>query len=231
MLTTMEDLADRLETLNENTRELLYKLYLWNTVEDVETIPVTLRVPNDPFFQTFRIPTKKHAIDYISQQSANLKVSKVTKNWGKYSKNLDLQGSIDLTKGSSPDVNLVFFDGNDIAGSTKFNLKPASESDVFEFVVTVATSFNASDKELVQFFDSRGNRLCGLKNAPMSGVYDTTVPTQNRLPVTYKLTFRYVPDANLVQDWKLFDYYVMPSFKYDGEGSFKYNPSFRDPTT
>jgi hypothetical protein len=231
MLTTIEDLADKLETLNENTRELLYKLYLWDTVEDVETIPVTLRVPNAPFFQTFRIPTKKHAVDYISQQNSSLKTSKVTKNWGKYSSNSDLKTTIDMIKGVSADVNFVYYDGPDVSGATKFQLLDATESDVFEFIVTISTSFNPSDNELVKFLDASGTEICGLKNTPISSVYDTPTPIQNRLPITYKLSFRYVPDINLVNNWKLFDFYAMPSFKYDGVSSFKYNSPFVDPTT
>ena len=230
MLTTLEDLADKLETLNENTRELLYKLYLWNTVEDVETIPVTLRVPNDPYFQTFRIPTKKHAIDYISQETASLKISKITKNWGKYTTNVDLQSQITMSKGSSPDINFIYYNGPDVTGAIKFQLASATESDVFEFIVTVSTSFSASDNQLVQFLDSQGAEICGLKNAPNSSVYDTSIPSQSNQPITYKLNFRYVPNVNLINEWRLFDYYVMPSFKYDGVSSFVYAPSFVDPT-
>lgn len=231
MYTTLEDLADKVETLNENTRELLYKLYLWNTVEDKDTIPVTLRVPNYPFFETFRIPTKKHALDYISEQAASISGARKAKNWGSYKNNADLRSPITIVKGDSADINILKYDGDkDSAGVVKINLASATECDSLEFIVAIQTPFKASDNPLVEFYNAQGIKICGLKNLPTSTVYDTNEPTQSNVNITYKLSFKYVPDEDMVVDWRLFDYYAMPSYKYDGSSSFKYSPSFVDPT-
>lgn len=231
MYTTLEDLADKIETLNENTRELLYKLYIWNTIEDQETIPVTLRTPNYPFFETFRIPTKKHATDYISEQAAAVSGGMTTKNWGSYKNNTDLQSPIEMVKGASPDINILKYDGtSDVNGAIKFNLKEAVESDTFEFIVTMQTPFGASDNSLVEFYNVSGAKVCGIKNIPTSAVFDTGVPPQSNVNITYKVTLKYAPDENANLDWRVFDYYAMPSYKFDQASTFKYAPSFVDPS-
>jgi hypothetical protein len=232
MYTTLEDLADKIETLNENTRELLYKMYLWNTIEDVDTIPVTLRVPNYPFFETFRIPTKKHAIDYVSEQAASLSGARKAKNWGSYNNNADLRSPITIIKGESADINILKYDGNsDSIGAVKINLASATECDSLEFIVTLQTPFPASDNHLVEFYNSNGVKICGLKNIPTSTVYDTTAPNQENVNITYKISFKYIPNENMEVDWKLFDYYAMPSYKYNSNtSSFRYSPNFVDPT-
>ena len=231
MYTTLEDLADKIETLNENTRELLYKLYLWNTLDNVDTIPVTLRIPNYPFFETFNIPTKKHAIDYISEHAATASKSKVVKNWGSYKTNTELHSIVSMIKKSSPDINILKYDGNkDTNGAIKFNLEEATECDTFEFIVTIQTPFKPSNSDLVEFYNVAGIKVCGLKNTPISTVFDTAVPAQSNVNITYKITLKYVPNENLVLDWRVFDYYVMPSYKYDGSSSFKYSPNFIDPS-
>lgn len=231
MYSTLEDLADKIETLNENTRELLYKLFLWNTVEDRDSISVTLRIPNYPFFEKFNIPTKKHAIAYISEQAEALNGSKKVKNWGTYKGNVSLQSPIALSKGVDADINILKYDGNsDVDGAIKISLNSATESDNFEFIVTVQTPFDSSDKGLVEFYNAAGLKICALKNSPTSTVFDLGEPAQANTAITYKVSFKYVPDENLNLDWKVFDYYAMPSFKYDGSTSFKYNPPFIDPT-
>ena len=232
MLTTMEELADKIELLNENTRELLYKLYMWNTSEDVETIPVNIRVKDYPYVQTFRIPTKKYAISYIENQYSSVKTSVVTKNWGKYSTNADLRGSITLVKGTSPDVNFVYYDGTADANKVIFNLSntSASESDTFEFIVTIKTINSFNNNQIVVFKDGNGTTLCGLSNTPVSVVADSKVPAQRNIGITYKVSFKYIPDSTLTLGWQIFDLSILPSFKYDGLSSFIYSSSFKDPT-
>lgn len=228
MLSTIEDLADKIETLNENTRELLYKLYLWNTVDDADEIPVTLRVPQYPFFQTFRIPTKKGAASFISSAATTKKNSSV-KNWGRYSKDTNLRDTITLTKGTDADVHILKYDGPDSEGKLVFKLEDAEESDTFEFMVTITPMSSYSENKLVKFINSSGAEICSLRNTPLSSMYDPEVSAQSKLNLTYKVSIKYVPDENNVLHWRVFDLYVLPSFKFDGD-SFEYSPSFVDPS-
>ena len=232
MLTTIEELADKIELLNENTRELLYKLYLWNTSGDVETIPVNIRVKDYPYVQTFRIPTKKYAISYIENKYSSIKTSVVTKNWGKFATNADLRTPITLIKGTSPDVNLVYYNGEANANSVIFNLSnaSASESDTFEFIVTIKTINAYNNNQIVVFKNGTGTTLCGLSNTPISTVADNKLPTQTNIGITYKIVFKYVNDSNLNLGWQIFDLSILPSFKYDGSSSFIYSSTFKDPT-
>ena len=226
MIATLEQLVDKLDILNTNTRELLYKLYLWNTEDSVETIPVTLRVPNAPYVQTFEIPTKQNAIKYISSSGNASKLSVSTKSWGKYSENEELHSAIYLEKGVDADVHFIHYDGYDVENAVNVILKDGVESDSFEFIVTLSTATGASDNGLVNFHDVDGVLLGSLHNLPTSTIpLDAGVESEN-VPVTYKVSFKYA-----IMKWCIFDYYAMPGYRYDGSTGFTYTPSFRDPTS
>jgi len=230
MITTIESLADQLNILNANSREILYKLYLWDTVTDVDTIPVTLRVPDAPYYQTFNIPTKSAASSYMAGAASSQKTSKNVKNWGKYSTNEDLQNPITFKKTVSTDVNYMYYDGPDIEGAVSIEISDefAEIGDTFEFICSVASGFPPSDSALFKF-TSNAISICKLGNAPLSTVYDAAVSTQS-FPIVYKIKFQYVPDENMNNSWQVFDLYAMPTFRYDGQGTFKKASVFRDPT-
>lgn len=227
MLTTIEELSEKIDLLNANTRELLYKLFLWNT-EDADEIPVTIKVPQYPFLQTFRIPTKKGAAAYVSSQSTVKKNTSV-KNWGSYSNNSNLRDTVSIVKGVDADIHILKYDGPDVDCKLIFKLSDASTSDSLEFIVTVKPKSSYSDNKLIKFVNSSGVEVCSVRNTPLSSVYDPEVSPQSKLSITYKITLRYVPDHRNVNSWRVFDFYAMPSFKFDGD-SFEYSPSFVDPS-
>lgn len=65
MFNMFESLADRLSILNHNVRELLVKLYTWNTTE-ADKVLITLRTEDVPYVEDFIIPSRKAMINSVS---------------------------------------------------------------------------------------------------------------------------------------------------------------------
>lgn len=227
---TLESLADKLETLNENTRELLYKLYLWDTEEGIDKIPVNLRVPSYPFIQTFHIPTKKSVTEAIKGSSASTPKSKV-KNWGSYSNNTALQGSVSIPSNDIHNLNILKYDGPDVEGATTFVVEDGDSSSELNFLVTVLTSHSYSDKKVVKLVDPNGNLICGITNTPVSPIKDSSSVLVSGVPLVFKVSLRYVTNSSGGFSWRVFDFYSMPSYRYNGSSGFDYSKAFADPST
>ena len=236
MIKSLQDLADGFNIINYNIRELLFKLYIWNTTSD-STVIITLKTKDEPFIEQFIIPSKNSLSKSIQSSWQNpKKLTPVVKNWGKYSTNSSLSSPITLTKTISPDVNYLCYDGVvDANGVIQFTLSNtnASNGDIFEFVASIATPFDYSDNKLVQFFDGNISPilLCGFGNAPISQFSDTLSTTIPNEKLVYKVSFQYIlPDGATIGQWVLFDFYLLPNYQYNGSREFNKKILFKDPT-
>lgn len=226
MLTSLEDLADKIETSNQNTRELLLKLSLWDTVEDVDAIEIKLRTPTYPYFEKYSIPTKNKIIQDLKIETEQSKVE--CKDWGYFSLNEILRSEIILDDSNKASFNIVRYDGSlDSEGAVTFVLPSSYKGDSLEFIVYVKTPFKSTNNHLVVFKNEQNVKICGVSNNPLGSYYDNVqVSDYSQIPLTYKVSFKYVEDSNLNLSWRLFDYYLMPSFSYDGT-NFNYNSTFK----
>lgn len=244
MIKTLEQLADSFSIINYNIRELLFKLYIWNTTSDA-TVTFNLRKNENPFKEEFVIPSKK-AIS-TSLQSSWLNPRRITpsvKNWGRYTTNDELKSPIILTKKTSADVHYFCYDGDfDAPGVIQFKLSNtnALNGDMFDFISTVAVPFDFSDNKLIQFLDNEGNVILGYGNSPISQFADqyqndpvapNTVYGQEKL--TYKASFQLIVNESTNQaNWVLFDFNLFPNYQYDAASSepvFSKYSLFKDPT-
>ena len=236
MIKSIQDLADGFNIINYNIRELLFKLYIWNTTSD-STVTITLRTKDEPFTEQFIIPSKSSLSTSIQSSWQNpKKLTPVVKNWGKYTTNLSLSSPIILTKTISPDINYLCYDGSlDAPGVVQFTLSNtnASNGDIFEFISSVATPFDYSDNRLIQFFDGSLSPvlLCGIGNAPISQFADPVTTSIANEKLVYKISFQYIlPDGASTGQWALFDFYLLPNYQYNGSTGFIKNVQFKDPT-
>jgi len=244
MINPLEELASSFSIINYNIRELLFKLYIWNTTSDA-TVTFTLRTSGNPFREEFTIPSRSAVASSLQSSWLNpRRVTPVVKNWGRYTTNKDLQTQIVLTKSESPDIHYLCYDGDfDGEGVVQFKLSndKAMNGDMFDFVTTIAVPFDFSDTKLVEFLDGTGNVILGYGNAPVSQFADqyqndpvapTTSIGQEKL--TYKASFQYIVNESTNQgQWVVFDFNLFPNYQYDAastEAVFGKYVLFRDPT-
>lgn len=244
MINPLEELASSFSIINYNIRELLFKLYIWNTTADA-TVVFNLRTSGNPFKEEFTIPSRSAIASGLQSSWINpRRVTPVVKNWGRYSINNDLHSQVLLTKSESPDIHYLCYDGDyDGEGVIQFKLSnnKAQNGDIFEFVTTVAVPFDFSDNKLVEFLDDSGNVILGFSNSPVSQFADQyqndpIAPTTGtgKENLTYKASFQYIlNESTNIGQWVVFDFNLFPNFQYDAAGSepvFAKYSLFKDPT-
>lgn len=244
MINPLEELADSFAIINYNIRELLFKLYIWNTTSDA-TVIFNLRTKDNPFRETFTISSRNAISTSIQSSWLNpRRLTPVVKNWGRYTTNSELRSQIVLVKSTSPDVNYLCYDGDfDGEGVVQFKLSNdnALNGDMFEFVSTIAVPFDFSNNKLIEFLDGTGNVILGYGNAPVSQfadqfLNDPVAPTTGtgKEKLTYKASFQYIVNESTgVGQWVVFDFNLFPNFQYDATSSepvFGKYILYKDPT-
>lgn len=237
MIKPLEQLADSFSVINYNIRELLFKLYIWNTTSDA-TVTFILRKNENPFTEQFTIPSRSSISSSLQTSWLNpRRVAPSVKNWGRYTKNIELQSPIIFKKTISQDINYFCYDGDfDIHGAIQIKLSNdlAVNGDIFEFISTVAVSFDPSDNNLIEFLDNSNNVILGCGNSPVSQFADETIITTSIENLTYKASFQFIVEESTgVGQWVVFDFNLFPNYQYDSAssgGAFVRYSSFKDPT-
>jgi hypothetical protein len=223
MLTTIEDLASKLDISNQNTRELLTKLAIWSDSSTSGNVNINLRNENSSYITTYSIPCLNDMTDTIKSATSDAKVA--VKNWGSFVDNEDLSNGVYLDS-NSPKINYVRFNGTP-SDKINFILSLANVDDSFDFICTVDLEY-ADILEVITFTDTTGKLISSVYNTASS---DISFEGVNSLAntITVKVSLRCCLNTLGSPEWFVFDYHTLPSFKFNGVDGFEYSQPYTVP--
>lgn len=229
MIKALQELANKFNILNHNVRELLFKLYVWNTA-DSGVVEITLKTDTLPYFEKFQIPTKKSiTYDINAAWGSKSLPNKAVKNWGSKSINVDLHSEIELTAGIDASSNYMRQDTLDPM-TIRLSNKNASNGSFFKFVISVDVKGQLISKDLVTIVNSSGESIVSFGNYPLSQIQDISTVSLNNSPLVYSMQLIYIEnETSGVGEWIVFDFNLLPSYKFTSTG-FTKSVNFRDPT-